>query len=127
MSTLTWTEWDVVIGIATIALLAFLWMLYRLISEIIPTLRQVRRTVRELERALQNSQEIIYNLKSITRNLDRDVKEAQQILGTARSVVDQIQTVAATIAKPITGLRNLLLGIGYGMKYLMKRNRSYEK
>jgi uncharacterized protein YoxC len=127
MSTITWDRWDVLIWIAIFALFAFLFMLYRVIREIVPTLRQVRRTIRELEKTLQNSQEILYNMKSISRTLDEEVKEAQEILMVARGVVNQVQTVTSAIAKPITGLRNLLLGVGYGMKYLMKGDRSYEE
>jgi len=34
--------------------------------------------------------------------------------------------VTSTITKPIAGLRNVLMGVGYGMKYLLKRD-SYEE
>jgi predicted PurR-regulated permease PerM len=99
------------------------YYLVRLIRELIPTIRQLRRTLKELDRTIQNSQEIIYNVKSITRNVDQEVLQAQEILGVARGVVNQVAIVTATIAKPITGIRNLLLGLGYGMKYLLKRDR----
>ncbi len=108
------------------ALVAFLLLIYfaiRLIRELIPTVRQLRRTLKELDRTIQNSQEIIYNLKTITRNVDQEVVQAQEILGMARGVVHQVATVTSAIAKPITGIRNLLLGLGYGMKYLLKRDR----
>lgn len=123
---LTLTSYEVLAGILTIALLVACLFVYRLIWELIPTLRQIRRTVRELEHTIQNSQEIIYNLKSITRNLDKEVKEAQEIIGVARNVVEQVQSAAGVITRPVTGLRNILMGIGYGMKYLLKRNPSYE-
>ena len=110
-------------SIITIALLFLIYYLVRLIRELIPTVRQLRRTVKEMERTVQNSQEIIYNLKSISRNIDQEVKEAQEILGIARGVVHQVETVTAAIAKPVSGIRNLLLGVGYGVKYLLKRDR----
>ena len=130
MSTFSLQSEDVWLLLSLVGLLAILSLVYyviRLIRELIPTLRQVRRTVKELERTIQNSQEIIYNLKSITRNLDKEVKEAHEILGTARGVVEHVQAVTSTIARPVLGLRNALVGIGYGMKYLLKRNRSYEE
>jgi uncharacterized protein YoxC len=110
-------------SIITIALLFLIYYLVRLIREMIPTIRQLRRTVKELERTIQNSQEIIYNLKSISRNLDQEVKEAQEILGVARGVAHQVESVTSAIAKPVSGIRNLLVGMTYGMKYLLKRNR----
>jgi hypothetical protein len=58
--------------------------------------------------------------------VDEEVKEAQEIIVAARSVVDQVHSVTTAITKPVTGIRNVLMGIGYGMKYLMKRDRSYE-
>ena len=112
--------------LASVALIVFLFFVYylvRLLRELIPTVRQLRRTLKELDRTIQNSQEIIYNMKSITRNIDQEVREAQEILGIARGVVQQVETVTTAIAKPITGIRNLLLGLGYGMKYLLKRDR----
>jgi predicted PurR-regulated permease PerM len=99
------------------------YYLVRLIRELIPTIRQLRRTLKELDRTIQNSQEIIYNVKSITRNVDQEVLQAQEILGVARGVVNQVATVTTTVAKPIMGIRNLMLGLGYGMKYLLKRDR----
>ena len=60
--------------------------------------------------------------------IDEEVKEAQEILGMARGIVGQVETVTTAITKPVTGLRNLLMGVGYGMKYLLKRNRpDYEE
>jgi predicted PurR-regulated permease PerM len=117
---------DVWVVLASVALIAFLFGVYflvRLLRELIPTVRQLRRTLKELDRTIQNSQEIIYNMKSITRNLDQEVREAQEILGVARGVVQQVEAVTMAIAKPVTGIRNLLFGLGYGMKYLLKRDR----
>jgi predicted PurR-regulated permease PerM len=115
----------------TVLVLAGLFLIYylvRLIRELIPTVRQLRRTVKELERTIQNSQEIIYNLKSITRNIDQEVQEAHEILGVARGIVGQVETVTTAITRPVNGLRNLLMGVGYGMKYLLKRDRpEYEE
>jgi uncharacterized protein YoxC len=122
---------DVKVILAAVALIAFLFLVYyliRLIRELIPTVRQLRKTVKELERTIQNSQEIIYNMKSISRTLDQEVREAQEILGVARGVVQQVETVTSAITKPVTGIRNLLLGLGYGMKYLLKKDRpEYEE
>ncbi len=122
---------DVKVIATTIILIAALFLIYyliRLIRELIPTVRQLRRTVKQLELTIQNSQEIIYNLKSITRNIDQEVKEAHDILDVARGVVQQVETVTSAITKPVTGLRNLLMGVGYGMKYLLKRDRpEYEE
>ena len=122
---MTWQQALTFFGL--LFLFGFLFLFYRLIREIIPTLRQVRRTVRELEHTIQNSQEIIYNLKSITRNLDKEVLQAGEILGTAQGLVDHVSTVTTTITKPVTGLRSVLTGIGYGVKYLLKGNRHYEE
>lgn len=110
-----------------IAVLFTFYFFIRLLRELIPTVRQVRRTVKELEHTIQNSQEIIYNLKSISKNLDKEVKEAHEILGTARGVVEHVQAVTSAITRPVIGLRNVLTGIGYGMKYLLRRNRPYEE
>jgi hypothetical protein len=117
---------DVWVVLASVALIAFLFGVYffvRLLRELIPTVRQLRRTLKELDRTIQNSQEIVYNWKAITRNVDQEVIQAQEILGMARGVVQQVATVTTAIAKPVTGIRNLLLGLGYGMKYLLKRDR----
>ncbi len=110
-------------SIILVVVLFVAYYLVRLIRELIPTVRQLRRTLKELDRTIQNSQEIIYNLKAITRNVDQEVMQAQEVLGMARGVVQQVATVTAAIVKPITGIRNVLLGLGYGMKYLLKRDR----
>ena len=115
----------------TVLVLAGLFLIYylvRLIRELIPTIRQLRRTVKELERTIQNSQEIIYNLKSITRNIDQEVQDAQEIISVARGIVGQVETVTTAITKPVNGLKSLLMGVGYGVKYLLKRDHSeYEE
>ena len=118
----------VLISVALIAFLFGVYYVIRLLRELIPTVRQLRRTLKELDRTIQNSQEIIYNLKAITRNVDHEVVQAQEVLGMARGVVQQVATITTAIVKPITGIRNLLLGVGYGMKYLLKRDRGvYEE
>lgn len=110
-----------------IAALIFSFYLIRLIRELIPTLRQFRRTIREMEKTIQNSQEILYNMKSISRNLDEEIEEAREVVDVARNVVENVQTVTMAITKPVTGLRNLLIGVRYGIKYLVRPNPSYEE
>jgi len=130
MPAMTLMDGEVKVIFASIALFALLVLFYyliRLIRELIPTVRQVRRAVRELERTIQNSQEIVYNLKSISRTLDKQVGEAQEIIDTARAAVGNVHAVTSAISRPVTGLKNVLMGIGYGMKYLLKRNPSYEE
>src|SRR5687768_5817374 len=102
----------ILLSVLTVAGLVLIYYAIRLVRELIPTVRQLRRTVKELERTIQNSQEIIYNLKSISRSLDHEVREAQEILGVARGVVQQVETVTSAITRPVTGIRNLLLGVG---------------
>jgi len=124
MSTVTFTGTEILVGIGLLAFIVLSFMLYRLISEIIMTLRQVRRTVRELERSIQNSQEVIYNVKSITRTVDSELKEVREIVSTARGAVEHIHSAAATITKPVSQFRGLLKGLGYATKYLLRRKRS---
>lgn len=118
---------QVLLGLATLAFLAVMLVLYRMIREIIPTLRQIRRTIRELEMTIRNSQEIIYNVKSITANLDTEVAELHDVVAAARGIVGNVETVTSMVTKPVTGLRSVLAGLGYGMKYLLKRDGSREE
>lgn len=124
MSTVTFTGTEILVGIGLLAFIVLSFMLYRLISELIMTLRQVRRTVRELERTIQNSQEVIYNVKSITRTVDSELKDVQEIVRTARGAVEHIHSAASTITKPISQFRSLMSGLGFVAKYLLKRKRS---
>ncbi len=126
MSTVSFTGTEILVGIGLVVFLIFAFLLYRLISEMILTLRQVRRTVREMERTIQNSQEIIYNAKSITRTLDAELKEVQGIVQSARGVVEQLHSAATTVTRPISQFRSLVSGVGYAAKYLLKRKRSYD-
>lgn len=118
---------QVLLGLLTLGLLAVFLMLYRMIGELIPTLRQIRRTIRELEYTIRNSQEIIYNVKSITHNLDQEVAELHDVVASARGIVGNVEAVTAMVTKPVTGLRSVLAGLGYGMKYLFKRDGSGEE
>jgi uncharacterized protein YoxC len=103
-----------------------LFLFYRLINEIIPTLRQLRRTIREMEQTIRNSQEVLYNVKSITANLDQQVEELNDVVAATRGIVMQVHNVTTMVSKPVTGLRSILAGIGYGVKHLVKRNNSYD-
>jgi uncharacterized protein YoxC len=118
---------QVLLGLSTLAFLAVMLVLYRMIREIIPTLRQIRRTIREMELTIRNSQEILYNVKSITHNLDEEVQELHEVVAAARGIVGQVESVTSLVTKPVTGLRSVLAGLGYGMKYLFKRDGSGEE
>jgi uncharacterized protein YoxC len=115
--------------IAALALLIFFAVMFyviRLIREVIPTLRQVRRMIRELQFTIRNSQEILYNVKSITQTVDQEVKDLQEVVGAARGIVHQVHSVTNAITKPVSSLRSVLSGIGYGVKYLVKGDREYQ-
>lgn len=126
MSTITFTGTEILVGIGLVVFVIFAFLFYRLINEIILTLRQVRRAVREMERTIQNSQEIIYNAKSITRTLDSELKEVQGIVESARGAVEQLHSAVSTVTKPISQFRSLATGVAYAAKYLLKRRRSYD-
>ena len=114
---------QVLLALLTLGFLALMLIFYRMIREVIPTLRQLRRTIREVELTIRNSQEILYNVKSITRNLDAEVEELREVVGAARGIVTQVESVTNIVTKPVTGLRSMLSGLGYGMKYLLKKDR----
>ena len=120
------TIWQVIAALFLLLLFGGLILLYKLIREIIPTLRQLRRTIKEMEFTIRNSQEILYNVKSITGNLDQEVQELHEVVASTRGIVQQVYTVTTLVTKPVTGIRSLLAGIGYGVKHLMKRDGSYE-
>jgi uncharacterized protein YoxC len=124
MSAVSFTGTEIIVAILLFAFIVLAFMIYRLISELILTLRQVRRTVREVERTIQNSQEIIYNMKSITRTMNVHVDDVGDIVETARNMVNRFSIAATTVTKPISSLRGLMAGLGYAAKYLFKRRRS---
>lgn len=117
---------QIIAALFLLLLFGALLLFYRLIREIIPTLRQLRRTIREMELTIRNSQEILYNVKSITANLDHEVQELHDVVVATRGIVHQVHAVTSFVTKPVTGIRSLLAGIGYGVKHLMKRDGSYD-
>ena len=65
-------------------------------------------------------------MKSITHNLDQEVQDLHEVVAAARGIVGQVESVTSLVTKPVTGLRSVLAGLGYGMKYLLKRDGSGE-
>jgi hypothetical protein len=79
-----------------------------------------------MEITIRNSQEILYNVKSITANVDQEVQELHEVVVATRGIVNQVHSVTSFVTKPVTGIKSLLTGIGYGVKHLMKRDGSYD-
>jgi len=105
-----------IIAAIVLALIYFCIMLYRVIKELRPTMKAANKAALTMQQAVEQSQEIVYRMHSISENLARQGEEIQLIRAYAAHMVDQWK-LAASLVEPMMFTYNAVKSV-----YLTHKN-----
>lgn len=102
-------SWDVVWFLVVLAFLIFTaFAVYHLIQ----TLKQLRSTLRSVEHFLEQTDEVVRNLKSITYKLDHQLDDTGVLTSSLRKSVEEVSSALTVLGRltgfPVSTLASLL-------------------
>jgi uncharacterized protein YoxC len=90
-----------IVGVAVaMALILLGMMIYRVVKEVRPTIQAANKAVSTLQQTVEQSQEIVYRMNSISGNLAEQSINIQIIRALAADSIEQVKD-AASLVKPI--------------------------
>lgn len=90
------TYW-IIGGAIAIALIYLCIMMYRVVREVRPTMKAAHKAMSTMQRAAEQSQEIVYHMHSISENLARQSEQIQIIRAYATHTIDQVKLTASAV------------------------------
>ena len=91
------TYW--IVGAIALALILLGIMVYQVLKELRPTVKAAQKAALTMQKAAEQSQEIVYRMQSISENLAHQGEQIQIIRAYATETVYQVRE-AATLVKP---------------------------
>ncbi len=121
----------ITLGVGDIAILIVSLAFLILVAVSIPTLLQLRKTIKAMGDLAGESKTAVENVNEIVKKATGEVKEFEELGRRTREVgfkiVDLLENVLDTIRSPLITLVGLLVGVEFGVRKFIKRERKQKE
>lgn len=117
----------ITLGVGEIALLIIALAFLVLVAAMIPALLQLKKTVKAMEDLATESKSAVANVNSIIVRASGQIEDMEELAKKAKDVgikiVDLLETVLDTVRSPLLTLVSLIVGVEFGFRKLLKRDK----
>lgn len=117
----------ITLGVSEVAILIAALAFLALIIALIPTLLQVKRTVRAMEELAGESKTTVSSINRIIVKAGEQLEDVEELTKRVKEVgtkvVDLLEMVVDTIKNPLITLLGLIIGFEFGFRKLFRREK----
>ncbi|MFQ5736927.1 MAG: DUF948 domain-containing protein [Thermodesulfobacteriota bacterium] len=121
----------ITLGVGEMAILIIALAFLVLVAASIPTLLQLKKTVKAMEDLAVESKTAVTNVNTIIKSAGEQVGDLEELTKKAKDVgldiVDLLEGVMDTIKSPLLTLVGLIVGLEFGFRKLVKREKKEKK
>ncbi|MDP2689755.1 MAG: DUF948 domain-containing protein [Deltaproteobacteria bacterium] len=120
----------ITLGVGEIAILIIALAFLALVFALIPALLQTRRTVKALEDLASESKSAVENVNRIVKAAGEQIEDVEELAKKVKDVglklTDLLETVLDTVKSPLLTLVSLIVGVEFGFRKFLKREKKEE-
>ncbi len=120
----------ITLGVGEIAILIVAFAFLALVLALIPALLQTKRTVKALEDLASESKSTVENVNRIIKAAGDQIEDVEELTKKVKDaglkITDLLETVVDTIKSPLLTLVSLIVGVEFGFRKFLKREKKEE-
>lgn len=120
----------ITLGVGEIAILIIALAFLALVFALIPALLQTKRTVKALEDLASESKSAVENINRIIKAAGEQIEDVEELAKKVKDVglklTDLLETVVDTVKSPLLTLVSLIVGVEFGFRKFLKREKKEE-
>ena len=117
----------ITLGVVEIAILIVALAFLALVITLIPTLLQLKRTIKAVEELAGESKTAGMSINHIIVKAGEQVEDIEELTRRVKEVgakvIDLLEMVVDTVKNPLITLLGLIIGVEFGFKKLFKRDK----
>ena len=117
----------ITLGVVEIAILIVALAFLALVITLIPTLLQLKRTIKAVEELAGESKTAVMSINHIIVKAGEQVEDIEELTRRVKEVgakvIDLLEMVVDTVKNPLITLLGLIIGVEFGFKKLFKRDK----
>ena len=117
----------ITLGVVEIAILIVALAFLALVITLIPTLLQLKRTIKAVEELAGESKTAVMSINHIIVKAGEQVEDIEELTRRVKEVgakvIDLFEMVVDTVKNPLITLLGLIIGVEFGFRKLFKRDK----